>query len=206
MKLFLLRHARSAANERQVWTGQSDPELSPEGIAEQLEACSRYDYPQCGIYFASPLKRCTASLEIVYGRKADRLLTELMECSLGSLEGKRYSNLDDDVNYLSWIKQPELCPHGGESFSGFTARARAGFRKMVEICVSERAASACAVLHGNVMRAILSGFVDQSLPHFAWEIPNCGGYLFDFDKTLEKPLSYEKIPAFLFRQDIDRDL
>lgn len=206
MRLLLLRHARSVTNERRVWTGQSDTELSPEGIAEQLEVCSRYDYPQCDLYFSSPLRRCAASLEIIYGQKADRFLPELMECSLGSLEGKIYSSLDNDENYLAWIRQPELCSHGGESFNVFTARARAGFLKMVEICHASSASSTCAVMHGNVMRAILSGFVDPSVPHFTWEIPNGGGYLFDFEKALPEPRVYKKIPEFLFRSDIDRDL
>lgn len=201
MRVFLLRHGRTAANDSRVWTGRRDFGLSAEGAEEIKMICLRCDYPRGDIYFSSPLRRCAESMEIVYGRPADYSLPEFMECSLGSLEGKKYTNLDDDRDYISWIKNPDLSRHGGESFGQFTFRVRAGFLKMMEI--SERAGvkNVTAVLHGNVMRAILHGFVDVTLAHQSWKIPNCGGYLFDFEDTSSSCpglLQYEKIPEFLF--------
>lgn len=194
----MLRHARSTANELAVWSGQTDPELSERGVRELLELRSLGEYPRCGLYFSSPLARCTATLEMVYERKADHFLPEFRECGLGALEGEKYTSLDDDVNYLSWINEPNARHRGGESFSQFTARVRSGFTRMAEICAAARVQSAAAVLHGNVMRAILHGFVDPSRPHHSWEIPNCGGYLFDFEKALRPPLAYQTLPSSLF--------
>jgi len=206
LRFFLLRHARSVSNERYVWTGQTDSELSHSGAGRQLEICSRCEYPKGGLYFSSPLKRCASSLEIVYGRTADYFLPEFMECSLGTLEGKKYTNLDDDANYLRWIGAPDFGEFGGESFNEFTGRVRRGFLKMAGICDREGISSAVAVLHGNVMRAILHRFVDSSRPHCFWDIPNCGGYLFDFVEGAQKPPLYEKLPGFLFRAAVDREL
>lgn len=198
MRIFLQRHAESIANELGVWTGQSNPGLSERGVAAQLAHCSRFDYPKGDIYFSSPLRRCLDSLAIVHGRSANLcVLPEFIECSLGSLEGKKYTNLNDDTNYISWVKKPDSRPHGGESFNEFTSRARSGFLMMIKIAAEHGAQSVVAVLHGNVMRAVLHGFVDSSLPHPRWEIPNCGGYLFEFER-LSPPLLYEKIPGFLF--------
>lgn len=198
MRIFLLRHTESETNERCVWTGQMDPSLSERGAAMQADICSRYDYPAGELYFSSPLRRCLDSLRIVYGRHADYLLPEFLECSLGELEGKAYTSLDDDEHYLEWINGRAVSVHGGESFDAFSARVRGGFLKMVQICGQRGVSSAVAVLHGNVMRAVLSGFVEPSRPHELWEIPNCGGYLFDFIPGVSGKLPYEKIPSFLF--------
>lgn len=205
MRFFLLRHTESVANERRVWTGQMDMGLSERGAAAQAAICSRCDYPAGELYFSSPLKRCLDSLRIVYGREADYSLPEFGECSLGELEGKGYTSLDDDPDYIAWIKKPGTPVRGGESFDAFTARARSGFLRMARICGERGVSSAVAVLHGNVMRAILSGFVEPARPHRLWEIPNCGGYLFDYAPDAPLPLPYEKIPGFLFGPVIDNE-
>lgn len=201
MKFFLLRHAESEANERCVWTGQMDPGLSGRGVALQADICSRYRYPAGELYFSSPLRRCLDSLRIVYDRYADYTLPEFLECSLGELEGREYTNLDDDERYIAWVTGRTTRPGGGESFDEFTARVRAGFLRMAAICEERGASNVVAVLHGNVMRAILSGFIEPSRPHPLWEIPNCGGYLFDYVADLPAPLPYEKIPGFLFTEE-----
>lgn len=205
MRIFLLRHTESETNERRVWTGQMDPPLSERGVALQAEICSRYKYPAGELYFSSPLKRCLDSLRIVYGRSADYVLPEFSECSLGELEGMGYANLDDDEHYLEWINGRTARLTGGESFNEFSARVCDGFLKMAEICGECGVSSAVAVLHGNVMRAILSGFVEPSRPHALWSIPNCGGYLFNFTPGAHGLLPYEKIPSFLFEKIIDNE-
>lgn len=203
MRFFLLRHTESVTNELRVWTGQMDTGLSERGAALLAELCSRCDYPTGELYFSSPLKRCLDSLRIVYGREADYSLPEFGECALGELEGRGYTNLDDDPDYIAWIKEPETPVRGGESFNAFTRRARSGFLRMARICEERGVSSAVAVLHGNVMRAILCGFVEPARPHRLWEIPNCGGYLFDYAPGARPPLPYETIPGFLFAPVID---
>lgn len=178
-----------------------DVGLSRRGVAVQAEIYSRYDYPSGELYFSSPLRRCLDSMRIVYDRYADYTLPEFLECSLGELEGKGYTNLDDDEHYIAWINGRTTRAGGGESFDEFTARVRAGFLKMSAICGECGVSNVVAVLHGNVMRAILSGFVEPSRPHPLWEIPNCGGYLFDYAADRPVPLPYEKIPRFLFTEE-----
>jgi alpha-ribazole phosphatase len=198
MKIFLLRHAKSVHNDANTWTGHIDADLSPGGIAEQVRLCSLFEYPDAEILLSSPLRRCTRSLEIIYGKRPYYAVPELIECALGSLEGKPYTNLDDDPNYLRWLAEPELSFHGGESFGEFTRRSRAGFAKLVGSLIEERVRSVVIMTHGNVMRAVLSGFIDRSVPHGRWHIPNGGGYLFDIYDVKKEPSSYEVVPEFLF--------
>ena len=110
MKIYLIRHALSIANSLKIWTGQMDVDLSAAGIAEQRALSKRFQYPSADIYVSSPLLRCTHSLKLLYGRDADILMPEFMECSLGILEGKSYTNLNDDDNYLAWLREPDQAP------------------------------------------------------------------------------------------------
>lgn len=198
MKIFLLRHAKSVNNDANVWTGRIDADLSEQGIAEQNELCARFEYPRADAYFSSPLLRCTRSFKLIYGDTPYRKVPELTECALGCLEGKPYTNLNDDPFYLKWLREPENPFHGGESFSEFTLRSRSGFIKTVADCEAKKVSSAVIMTHGNVMRAVLCGFVDPEIPHDKWSIPNGGGYLFEFTSLSEPPVEFKCLPEFLF--------
>ncbi len=198
MKICLIRHAQSLANAANVWTGQRDIPLSPQGAEEQREICARFSYPGAELYFSSPLLRCTQSLEIIYGRSPDYISAAFSECSLGILEGKQYTNLDSDPNYIAWTTYPERPIENGESFNDFTERVCDGFEKLLMCLKSNKMSSAAGTMHGNVMRAILHRFADPGIPHGHWRIPNGGMYILDFD-TKEKLSSWNTAPCFIFR-------
>ena len=198
MRIYMIRHAQSTANLQKVWTGQTNAGLSCRGAAELRDICARFDYPKCDLYFSSPLARCTESMKIIYGRGADFELDELAECDMGELTGRPYTSLDDDPNYLAWIAAPEAeSAWRGESFGAFCRRAELGFLKMGDICRESRAESAAAVMHGDVMRAILRRFADQTIAHDEWKIPNCGLYALELGGDGSVRI-VERAPAFLF--------
>lgn len=201
MKIYLIRHAQSLSNEANIWTGQLDIPLSPQGAEEQRKLCGRFAYPEAEIYFSSPLLRCTQSLEIIYGRSPDHILPEFSECSLGILEGKQYTNLDNDPNYISWTTSPGKQIEGGESFNSFTERVCDGFEKLLSSLKSNEISSAAGMMHGNVMRAILHRFADPGIPHWHWRIPNGGMYILDFI-TERKLSSWSTAPGFIFRKEV----
>ena len=181
-----------------VWTGQTNAGLSEAGAAALRAVCARFDYPRCDLYFSSPLRRCTESMEIIYGHAADYELSELAECDMGELAGAPYTSLDDDPNYLAWIGSPEqMPPWRGESFGDFRRRAEEGFLKILEICRGRGAESAAAVMHGDVMRAVLHRFADAAVPHDAWKIPNGGAYMLESGGD-GRVARFETLPDFLF--------
>ena len=188
MRIYLIRHAQSLANAENVWTGQRDIPLSLQGAAEQRAICARFSYPRAEFYFSSPLKRCTQSLELIYGRAADYLPAALSECSLGILEGRPYTNLDDDPNYTAWLAAPNRPIERGESFNGFTERVCAGFAALLSRCRAAGVSTAAGTMHGNVMRAVLHG---------EWRIPNGGMYILEFDAD-DELVSWSAAPGFLF--------
>jgi len=197
LKIYLIRHAQSLANAENVWTGQRDVHLSPFGMAEQRGICSCFSYPSAELYFSSPLLRCTESLEIIYNRSPDYISADFSECSLGILEGKPYTNLDNDPNYIRWKSFPEKPVEKGESFNCFTERVCRGFKKLLLHLKSNEISTASGMMHGNVMRAVLHHFADPGIPHERWPIPNGGMYILKFE-SVEGLCSWSTAPEFLF--------
>jgi len=198
MIFYLIRHAKSISNAANEWTGQRDVPLSQTGIDEQKKLANCYSYPVGEIYFSSPSLRCTESLEIIYGHSADILLSELLECSLGIYEGKKYDNLDSDPLYLTWLNNPDTPIPNGESFNAFRARAEHAFEKMLALTIERKIKTAVAMMHGNVMRAILHRFANKSISHNEWTIPNGGVYMLDIDEKTINTNSWASLPKFLF--------
>ena len=198
MSLCKRRNTSSTTNGSHTWTGQTDVPLSETGRNELLDTAARYTYPHGDIYFSSPLLRCTQTLDIIYHREADILIPEFKECSLGILEGKPYTNLNDDPHYLAWINDPDKPIPEGESFNAFKERAARGFLKMLSLAAMGNADTAVAVMHGNVIRAILHRFADPAIPHDEWKIPNGGAYCLNVPCGRQAAAAWSAEPGFLF--------
>lgn len=197
MKIYLVRHGISVTNEKHMWTGQLDVELSENGINGIKAVKEKFEFPEGDVYVASPLKRCIQTTELIYGRKPDIFIDDLMECSLGVLEGTPYSDLTDDTNYINWQKYPDTIPFAeGESFNQFLERTHRGFENVLAIAEEKNYNKVVIVLHGNVMRSILHGYADTSVPHKEWKIPNAGVY--ELEVSGGQVVSYRQMPEFLF--------
>ncbi|MDD4159659.1 MAG: histidine phosphatase family protein, partial [Synergistaceae bacterium] len=137
--------------------------------------------------------------EIIYGRLPNYISAEFSECSLGVLEGKPYTNLDNDPNYMKWTSFPERAIENGESFNKFTERVCNGFEKLIYYIRMNGISSASGTMHGNVMRAVLHRFADTEISHGKWRIPNGGMYILEFDE--EGRLGrWSASPDFLFKE------
>ncbi len=181
-----MRHAESESNAKKVWTGQSDVPLSEDGKSE-IELIKKSGKVPCGDFFASsPLRRCTQSLELLYDRAPDLLVDEFKECNLGEWVGMPYENLTTDPLYLSWLNRPDVPPPSGESLNDFRHRVGRGYERLLKEVSGFK--SIVLVLHGNVMRAILSHTSDTELPFNSWAIPNSGGYKLELlnDRVINK--------------------
>ena len=179
MLWYLIRHAESEANKRSVWTGQQDVPLSREGRRQLLNMRERR-VPPGDFYVSSPLRRCTDSLRLLYGKKADLIVPEFAECDLGEWVGLPYENLTTDPLYLRWVRDGGFAPPGGESLNAFRARVEEGFYRVFPTI--RRHEKVVFLLHGNVIRALLSLLTADAKAYQEWKIPNSGGYALAFEK------------------------
>lgn len=179
MKLILIRHGKTEANEKRLYCGSTDLPLSPAGRAELAARRAGGDYPDISGFrvITSGLARCEETLEILYGERPHGADTRFAEIDFGAFEMHSYEELKDDPAYVAWItgdNEANRTP-GGESGNDMTARVLAGLR---ELLASGR--DAALVTHGGVIAAIMAElFPDEGKNRYEWQSAPGGGYVVD---------------------------
>ena len=167
MKLFLLRHGLTEANERRLYYGRTDLPLSEAGRAA-LCACAAP--PAVVRYFTSGLLRTEQTLEILCGSVPHTVLPGLREMDFGAFEMKSYSELKDDPDFRRWSagdNEANRCP-GGESANEVTQRALAALAPILADGLD-----ALCVTHGGVIAGVLAHWFGGN--RFDWTPkPGCG--------------------------------
>ncbi len=85
MKVYLIRHGKTIANEQWLYCGQTDVPLTESGIEELKEKKERGGYPDIEGFkvYTSGLKRTEQTLEILFGDVEHTALPEMMEINYG---------------------------------------------------------------------------------------------------------------------------
>lgn len=167
MKLYLLRHGLTEANERRLYYGRTDLPLSEAGRAA-LCACAAP--PAVVRYFTSGLLRTEQTLEILCGSVPHTVLPGLREMDFGTFEMKSYMELKDDPAFRRWCEgdnEANRCP-GGESANEVTQRALAALSPVL----ADGLDTLC-VTHGGVIAGVLARWFGGN--RFDWTPqPGCG--------------------------------
>lgn len=167
MKLFLLRHGLTEANERRLYYGRTDLPLSEAGRAA-LRACAAP--PAVTRYFTSGFLRTEQTLEILCGSVPHTVLPGLREMDFGTFEMKSYMELKDDPAFRRWCEgdnEANRCP-GGESANEVTQRALAALSPVL----ADGLDTLC-VTHGGVIAGVLAHWFGGN--RFDWTPqPGCG--------------------------------
>jgi broad specificity phosphatase PhoE len=129
--VILVRHGESTANRDLTLTGQTDPELTPNGVAQAKRAAryiaDRLDrHPPVDVLYTSPLKRAVRTAELIAKRLKTPLLRDelLMETDFGSWEDLRKDELAALPGWDSYTKDPfHFRFPGGESPQDVKSRA-----------------------------------------------------------------------------------
>ena len=118
MKIYFVRHGKTAYNGTGRMTGQTDIPLIDEGIQQAEEAAGQLPSGISALY-SSDLLRCKETAEI-FNRKLNLPIQydpRLRERSFGSLSGKTWKDIDPDgaLRAKDVAQQYDYRPHGGES-------------------------------------------------------------------------------------------
>ncbi|WP_379147468.1 histidine phosphatase family protein [Paenibacillus sp. sgz500992] len=126
LQLVLLRHGHTQWNKECRYLGSTDLPLLP-GAQEELTALREQPELRGDFWrvYCSDLRRCRETLAcIAPGLEASALYdSRLREMSFGAWEGCTYEQLQNNLDYRSWIDDPaEVTPPDGESWEAFEAR------------------------------------------------------------------------------------
>lgn len=187
IRMYLIRHGKTAANLEHRYLGITDEELCETGIQELKGKVA--NMPMVDLLFSSPMMRCRQTCEVLFPSMAYDIVEEYREMNFGDFERKNYKELKDNADYQRWIESNgTLAFPNGESREQFIERQMTGFEKMC--CrIKERQKQGkeinrvAAIVHGGTIMAVLSALSGGE--YFEFQCGNGQGYSFDWkDKTI----------------------
>jgi broad specificity phosphatase PhoE len=168
--LFLIRHAESLANARNLLAGRIDFALTEAGkqdasaLAADFAESRRLDAIWC-----SPLLRAeqTAAPFVVACDAPLRIDERIQEQHMGRFSGLSYSEVERDAGYCTdrlarWDWVPE---GGGESYRMIAGRVQAFLADLRENCRNEKLANVLIVTHAVTLR-LFRACLEGTLPAY----------------------------------------
>lgn len=170
-RIFLIRHGETEWNRQGKLQGQSNVNLSPEGV-HQAQMLAEYAYfKHADAIYSSDLHRAAATAEILakkFGLRV-RKMPELRETNFGEWEGKSISELAEKYpkDFGKFFTAPEkFQPPQGESFLSSQARI---INAMDRITANHDNENIIVVSHGAVIRLLLCAALDMPI-HKMWAL------------------------------------
>ena len=188
MKLILIRHGKTEANEKHLYCGSTDLALSESGITELHERKSTLEYPPIDGFriLTSGMLRCEETLGILYGDVPHETNEAFREMDFGAFEMRSYEEMKNDPDYIAWItgdNEANVTP-GGESGNQMTGRVIDGLTRLME-----EGRDTLLVTHGGVIAAVMAYlFAAEGKNRYEWQPKPGGGYVVDTQK-----LSYSMV-------------
>lgn len=190
--LVLVRHGQSVWNKENRFTGLTDIDLSPEGVAESHHAATQIKQIRFEAAFSSPLKRAHHTLQIILedlGQSDLAITTDpaLDERDYGELTGKNKDAIKQrygEDQLQRWRRGWDEAPPGGESLRQTYLRTFPYVRTHIfPLFQEERDVILCA--HGNSLRAIikeLDHISEDAIPFL--EVPTGTAVIYEVSANL----------------------
>lgn len=159
LRLLLVRHGLTNANQEDRYIGRMDPPLSTEGLAQAEALAARLTREEVTAIYSSPQLRARQTAEIITRACGLKVLIEpaLREMDFGCWEGLTHAEITARYpeQMRAWWNDPaaEPAPHGGESLAQVARRAREAYNKIM--CRHGEGEAVLIVSHGGVLQALL---------------------------------------------------
>jgi len=184
-RIYLIRHAQSELNEKGVFQGRLDSDLTPLGFVQARMVASFLQREKVDAVITSPQRRAYKTALTIGDVLAVEVEVDerLREMSFGVLEGKRFWDLfrEDSALMRSWLADPLRNPlPTQESMWSFEKRVLSFLEALLDR-PEERIA---VVGHGGTLHAILCLSLGLDLSRLWWfHIDNTGVSLLEYDGT-----------------------
>lgn len=160
LRITLVRHGQSEANLAQVWQGQGDAALSPEGVEQAKRLAARLAGRDFDLVVASDLARAADTARAVADHRVE-LDPAWREMDIGAWEGKTFEEvrrLHPDL--LEAIRNGEAVAFGrtGETLADFESRILEALRRLAQR-VGE--GDVLVVTHGGVIDAVVGSVLGR---------------------------------------------
>ena len=184
MRIYLIRHGQTEANENWLFCGATDLPLSEQGkeLLRKLKSEGGYPAPGGCRIVTSGMKRTEETLEILYGALPHQQISALREMDFGAFEMRPYAALKNEAAYLEWISgdnYTKSCPDG-ESAASADSRARAAIHTL-----SKEKSDTIIITHGGVIAGIMAGlFPGENKSRIEWQPDPGKGYAITREESM----------------------
>lgn len=171
--LYLIRHGRTEANEKWLYCGSTDLDLSEKG-AEELKQI-KYILPEDSILITSGMKRTEQTLKILFGEVSHSIDQRFREVDFGVFEMRSYESLKEQSDYQEWISgdNERNVPPNGESGEQMKNRVLDGLHDLQK---AEK--DVALITHGGVIAAIMEYlFPLENKNRYLWQPRPGHGYV-----------------------------
>lgn len=174
VKLYLVRHGETEANQQGVYYGRHDAPLTQRGIEQSRRLAEVLADITFNRIIISSLRRTkqTAKILIPDSTVAFESNPNFDELDFGDWEGKHYQQLikEDNKRYTAWCDDwINQAPPNGESFRQFKNRIEGAFNLLIDDCPD---GTVLFVGHQGVLRVImllLLKMPEHGFWHFTFE-------------------------------------
>jgi alpha-ribazole phosphatase len=161
VKVYLIRHARTIANEERRYVGWEDVDLAEEGYLQAERLASRFQDIHISALYSSDLLRAVKTAEALGKGRGIKLERDpaLREIHFGKWEGLTLEEimLGYDGEMRKWYENPfQNAPPGGESFRDVAARMG---KFITSLTPPGREGTIVIVSHGGAIRSILHKYL-----------------------------------------------
>ena len=178
LEIQMVRHGKTAGNRTGRYIGTTDEPLCAEG----REELRRKNYGTPEIVYASPLRRCLETAEILWPEIPVIKVKDFRECDFGQFENKNYKELSGNPMYQAWIDSNGTLPFpGGESPEGFKARVQKAFLHTIEAAEKAGYQKIALAVHGGTIMAVMEKWGTPAGEYYRWQVKNGEGYVLRLD-------------------------
>ena len=167
-KLLLVRHGNTKLNSAERLWGQTDVELSADGMRQAQRLCDRLAAQKIDAIYTSNLQRASVTAKIIASsHQADTVICpELREINFGKIEGltfKEVSQLYPEVTRL-WSKWSLALKYpGGESVTEFNNRVSKFLERLEKHTPEE---TILIVAHSAPLRLLICHLLGIDMRHW----------------------------------------
>ena len=165
MTVHFIRHGATAGNLERRYIGRTDEPLCEAGIS----ALRTLHPPAAAMIFASPMRRCIETANVLYPGQDILVCDALRETDFGDFEGKTYAELNGNPAYQAWVDSGGNADFpGGESLAKFKSRCISAFLDLMRNSTE----NVVFIVHGGTIMAICEAL--HGGDYYAYHIPNGG--------------------------------
>ena len=175
MKLFLVRHGQTTANQQKIYAGQTDVMLTEQGRQEAEAIRPILEKFTFDRVYSSDLTRALDTQRLALPGATAIQTPLLREFDEGSLVGMSFAEVQalSDDNYR---RRRDYTPYGGESADMVCAR----LRQFLSILEADPCDTAIAFAHNGIMNMMLRVTLGEELDYTGAHSKNCAIHVFEY--------------------------